>query len=250
MNKKAIFAGAFLSIFLHLLLGLNTFRPTKILKPETSAKTEKAPVTVVMPRIQEESKVSPSEREESPSLSAKADSLAPQPDPQLKKLFEATKSLEHIEEKKGELAEGKEARDILPELRIDISAPEIIIGAIGCLGMRVAIVASHSQAILGEVKFDSGAKMAPFSGKLINYSNRVRLLPQDYFGEELARFLKENKAQFFLLVPAHLDREFAELQRKKITRSGYRMNEVRATEAQFIKTGERYSLSLTGIVSK
>lgn len=248
MNKHLI-AGIFLSILLHLLF-LNTF-PPKILKPEEpSVKIEKAPVRVVTPRIQEELKVSPSEREEFPSLSAKADSLAPQPDPQLKKLFEATKSLEYIEEKKGDLTEGREDRDILPELRIDISDPEIIIGAIGCLGMRVAIVASHSQAILGEVKFDSGAKIAPFRGKLINYSNRVRILPPDYLGEELAQFLKENKAQFFLLVPTHLDREFAELQRKKITRSGYRISQIRATEAQFIKTGERYSLSLTGIVPK
>lgn len=147
------------------------------------------------------------------------------------------------------LVSEREPQDGLPPLKIDISHKEELMTAARYFGLKFAVL-SNSAQILAEIRPEAAGAVVPFEEDPARFSNRLRHLPSDYFGEQIARYLRDRQARMYLLVPEKVDKYFAQVQKEGIAATGHAVDRVAATRAVF-ETGQgEPRLKITGITFK
>ena len=135
----------------------------------------------------------------------------------------------------------------LPPLRILWSSPGQLRQVARELGMRIVAVDAAGK-ILAEVSTDGQAALRKFAGRLDQYSNRVRTLPADFFGRRLAGPSAAKATALWVLVPAGLDRQWIELQKRALARRGLAGSKVRELEGRFESAAGRATLVVTRVL--
>ena len=120
----------------------------------------------------------------------------------------------------------------LPAMRIVWTGPEQVRSVARAFRMRIVAINVEGK-VVGEVTMDGEARLVAFNGGLGGYSNRVRTLPADFFGRGLTASAPATIRSLWILVPAHVDKEFVRIQRAAIRERGVRPSAVLAMEARF-----------------
>lgn len=259
MNKKHIFIGIALSLLLHGIVlslhGTESMKQDKLTKSQEKKNIE-TKITAILPqqvKKDEERKIEVAKLNEETPKTVKVEKPVNLPTPPLKELFKPP-ALENVvtNQKQGDVltSEKKEISDYVPELKIDISDVQTVCEAAHFFGMKLVAIDNNNN-ILSEIKVNSPAQLAPFKGSFLDYSNRVRMLPDNYFGETIASFLKEKGAKLYVLIPVAVDLTFSNLQKEAAKREGHVFSQVRATVGRFIKGNDgKYNLLITEVISK
>lgn len=260
MNKKQIILGIILSLCLHGIL-LSIPKSTELMKKDELTKTQmkrnvEPQITAILPqeiKKDEEKRIEVAKLKEEVPKTTKVEKPVTLPTPSLKELFKPP-VVENVatDEKQGDVLTGEKKKnsDYIPELKIDISDSETIFEAANFFGMKIVAIDSGNN-ILCEIKVNSPVQLVPFNGSLLDYSNRVRLLPDNYLGATIASFLKEKGAKLFIFIPAPVDLMFVNLQKEAVAKEGIILSQVRATAGQFVKDKEgKYSLLITDVITK
>jgi len=256
MNKQQIAVGLILSLCLHIVF-LFSFGNLGRLKKETNKIEEvKKKACSVVALLPDESSRKNKEyvSKKPPREKTKANEVVSQKQKQVKiqdfkKLFKS-KPVKDIREAKGDFLKSDNAdSDLLPELKIDISDEQILLGAVRFFGMKIVAI-DNFGALAGEIKINSEPQFSAFKGNLSKYSNRVRFLPIDYFGKRLADFIEEKRARLCLLVPVSVDIMLTDTQREAVSEHGCDPSQVWATAGEFVNNNGRYSFVVTEVVLK
>lgn len=137
--------------------------------------------------------------------------------------------------------------DALPPLQIQWDGPEEARAVARALGMIIVVVDSRNT-ILGELTLSDSVRLVPSNARLDRFSNRVRLLPHGFFGTDMYREADRSIAAIWLLVPAGLDTDIADLQRDAIRERGLVLGDVHGMNGQFVQTPDgQYELRITNI---
>jgi len=145
----------------------------------------------------------------------------------------------------GDLA--KDDAGDLPAMRIVWTGPEQVRSVARAFRMRVVAINAEGK-VAGEVTMDGEARLVAFNGGLAGYSNRVRTLPADFFGRGLTASAPAGIRSLWILVPAHVDKEFVRIQRAAIRERGVNPSAVLAMEARFAPDASgRYRLVVTRV---
>jgi len=142
-------------------------------------------------------------------------------------------------------ASKNEDDNALPPLRIVWSSAGEVRSVARALGLRLVAMNAAGQAV-GEIDTRSG-KWKEFTGRLDQYSNRVRTLPRTFFGLEVVNAPGRAVARFWILVPAGIDRQWMALQRSAVAQRGMKAAQVREVEARFTGAGGSPRLSVVRV---
>jgi len=242
MGKRYIFTGLVFSVLLHtyfMRIPDNAFDKQKEIKQEIKqcAVVAQIPDEIKQERIDpvpiEPPKEEPKERENSPKELFKPDSVK-----------EVTSSQEQ-----GDIKIEEPSKEYLPALKMDISDYEALTGAIRYFGMRIVLINSMGNFV-DEIQLGTRLKVVPIQQALSEFSNRIRILPLNYFGIEIERIIRVRDLTPCMLVPADIDKRFADLQRQAIEKEGHFLDEVEATGARFKKDGKEYKLVIEKLYLK
>ena len=156
---------------------------------------------------------------------------APTPKPPLQKVAQAPPA------PKSELPDPADASveaddKALPPMRIAWSSPQQVRTVARALGLRIVAVNADQQAV-GEIDPYDG-KLRDFTGRLDQYSNRVRTLGRGFFATSDNDAGARDVAGFWILVPAAVDRQWMALQRSAIAERGMTAGQVSQVEARFV----------------
>jgi len=135
----------------------------------------------------------------------------------------------------------------LPALQIVWQSPQELWRVVQALRMKIVAVNSAGE-ILGEVALHGQPQLVRFEGNLSHYSNRVRTLPRRFFGPGVLSSANQEIEHFWILVPSSLDRQFVEVQREAVRRSGRKSEEITAVEAAFERTRSSYQLVVRRVI--
>ncbi len=168
------------------------------------------------------------------------------PRPSLKEVTSATAASNDA--RSGDTAADEDSM-ALPELRIKWRTQREVLEVTKSLGMRILAVNGRNEFV-GELVQVAELRIVPFKGNAGAYSNRVRTLPATYFGEAVLRTASQAVALFMILVPADLDTAFIAQQREAIARDGFKLDDVLAVDARFVRRGGTFELQITQIHRK
>ena len=138
--------------------------------------------------------------------------------------------------------------DYLPELRLIWDSPDQLIHVAKASGMRILLVNRKNEPV-GEMLFDNDLSVKPFKGRLTDFSNRVRSISAQFFGEEILQQSQEPVHCFWVLVPASIDRDWVSVQRDAIRARGLSSSDISYMEARVVLNDESCQLVVTRIVA-
>lgn len=233
MSKTTFVLGITLSIVLHTMLFLPAGAERTELAQRPVATNIPGSVTVAPPEPRPE------------KVEIKPPPERDQHRPELQRVVEANAPT-ILDQEPGDSA-ATEADDSLPALNIVWSGPDEVRRVAHALGMKVVAVDRKSQ-IIAEVALEGSVKLIPFQGALDEFSNRVRSIPQAYFGDRLLREVRQPFVGYWILVPVIVDQQIVEAQRDALFRRNLKASEVRRMEAKFILDGANgYQLVITSV---
>jgi hypothetical protein len=208
---------------------------------EWQAEVPEEPQEVVaQPTVAVDEPLEPEALESEPATQTLADST-----PALQEVVKPSASSAAAVAEPGSSAEPDD--DALPTLRIEWSSARQLKNVARTLGMRIIAVDDRSD-IVGEVSLLGTPALVPFNGRLSNFSNRVRTLARNYFGPADRWEGGERVASLWILVPAGIDRSFADTQRDAIRDAGRSVGDVRTTEGRFEAWADTYRLVITRVI--
>jgi len=197
--------------------------------------SEKCPVTAFVPEKPKKVEIA----EKKPVIKKK------KPEPEINTVKEVFKpssiDTDELVEAKGNIKIAEAKDEYLPALRMDISDYETTMGAVRYFGMKIALLDKLGNFV-DEIRTVRAVEIVPIEESLSEYSNRIRMLPASYFGKRAERIIVLRELTPCVLIPADIDKGFADLQKSIVSRQGYELEEVRATAGRFVRTRDRYRL--------
>jgi len=248
MRKTSLMLGLLLSGLLHALVFLPALSDARRAEPQRERAADDGGKLTVMrtPAPQPMEPAAPPVPEENRQVPAPEPVEAPRLK-ELEKVADTSADMEDVQDMGDMVAESDS--ESLPRLRILWSSPEELRSVARFFGMKVIALDSHGN-ILGQVSLEGVVRLEPSEGNLTGFSNRVRALPSDFFGQSLPRAARSEIRDFWVLVPAGVDARFLTIQEDAIRRRGLQPSEVAAVEARFTPAGRgRYSLVITDVIS-
>ncbi len=259
MSKSSFILGLLLAVGAHVLLFLPIWSA-----PQTpqSAKKENQRVELARrldppPPIEPEQVPPPPEPEPAPQPQTppRPEPEQQRPAPEPEELQEVHQPPEQPEPRPEETPPGETiarraeeiSDDALPPLRIVWSSPDQLRAVAAGTGMRVVGVNTLGE-IIGQVPSRGPVRLEEFTGRLGRFSNRVRTLPRNFFGQVLTRQDGQSVAELWVLVPSRLDRQWISLQKRAIATAGVETQAVRAVEGQFATRSGAFQLVVTRLV--
>jgi len=115
------------------------------------------------------------------------------------------------------------------------------------LNLRILMVSATNEPV-GELAFAHDLLVKEFTGGLASFSNRVRTISAQFFGQELLRRSNRSIRCFWVLVPASVDQEWVLIQKEAIRAMGLRNSQVSHVEAKIIQAANGYELAITKVV--
>jgi len=234
MGKKYMFAGILISVFLHTafftmpnMLGGKKIAIPKGIPEEICTIEARIPEEPIKKEIKKAPVKEPEKKIENMKEVFKPDSV----------------EIDAAPEEEGNIKIEEPTDEYMPALRMDISDRETIMGAVKYFGMKIALQ-NKMDNFVDEVSVKWFNKIIPIQEGLSEYSNRIRRLPENYFGEKLEKIIRMRKLKPCILVPAETDRKFAETQRQVIEKHGYRLDEVQSMTGKFVRGSKGYSLEI------
>jgi len=226
--KKNFLIGACISVLLHVSI----FGMPKMNFKKPAKELEKCPVVA---RIPEPKEAKIEEKKPIPEIK--------QPKKQdMKEVFKPDSvDTDIVPEPTGNIKLEKPSKEYLPALKMDISDYNAIRGAIRYFGMKIALMDKHGNFV-EEIDVGSVSRVRPLESGLSEFSNRIRILPSGYFGPRIEWILNMRELKACMLVPAEIDKTFADIQKEAIVKKGYDLKDVKFTNAKFIRSGNRYRL--------
>lgn len=244
MSKTSLIIGCIVAVALHGLLWLPLMRAdTDKTKAADQAPPKTKLVAAPVPKPVPDPTPVPPEPKPKPAPVKPPKKVEPKPKPPLQEVVKAPAKAKDPEPTSPDPADAvNEDDNALPPLRIVWSSAGEVRTVSRALGLRVVAMNAAGQAV-GEIDAYSG-RLKDFTGRLDQYSNRVRTLPRSFFGTEVASAPGRAVARFWILVPAGIDRQWMALQRSAIAQRGMTATQVREVEARFTGKAARPSLSV------
>lgn len=232
MDKKYVFAGILLSAFLHITFFTmpNLFGGRNIEIPK-GIPEEMCPIEARIPEepVKEEIKKAP----------------AKEPEKKIEDMEEVFKpdsvETEAAPQEEGNIKIEEPTDEYMPALKMDISDYNALMGAVRYFGMKIALIDTFGNFV-DEIKAGKVNKIVPIEQGLSEYSNRIRMLPVNYFGRKIEKIMSIRELSPCILVPAEVDRQFAALQKEVIANRGHALEDVKSTAGRFIREGDAYKL--------
>jgi len=230
MSKTSLLIGCVLAAAVH---GLLLWDPSPVSPPEPVPAEAPPKATLVTAPAPDPKPVPPTPKPKPKPVPPKAGKAAPTPTPPLQKVAQAPAQPEPERPEPKDPAPGADDA-ALPPMRIAWASPQQVRAVARALGLRIVAVNADAEAV-GQIDPYDG-RLADFTGRLDQYSNRVRTLPRGFFGTS-AEAPGRGVARFWILVPAAVDRQWMALQRSAIAERGMKVSEVREVEARFTGSG-------------
>jgi len=254
MDKDLIFTGVILSVLLHAGLWMMSGPEANVTESNIHMYREQCPVDTVLPEIAEdiikEQKEEPLHEKTKAEPVKQEEKFEKEESNSLKELFDPDSiNTDEGENDTGDILSKDKEEDSMPALRLDISDYDSVIGAIKSYGMKIALIDDMGNFI-DELSVTRSPIIVPLKEELSKYSNRVRMLPLDYFGGRIKKILMMRNLKPCILVPVKVDLEFADEQKRVIARKGYDLSEVKATGASFKHAGSRHVIDIEMIFLK
>lgn len=243
MSKTSLLAGCVLAAALHglLLVPLLPSGADEAGGPEAPPKTKLAVAPPTEPKPTEPPPTEPKPRAIEKPKAGKAD---PKPKPPMQQVARAPVQPEPERPDEADASPGRDDK-ALPPMRIAWSSPQQVRTVARALGLRIVAVNAAGRAV-GEIDPYDG-RLRDFTGRLDQYSNRVRTLGRSFFAAFSPGDDVRDVAGFWILVPAAVDRQWMALQSSAIARHGMTAAQVRQVEARFTVSGGQPRLSITRV---
>ena len=239
-SKGYIFAGVVLSLAAHMIVFTADDSSVDMQKEIMKKAPEKCPVTAHMYE-EPKPKVKPLavSKEEQVPVPEKS---PPKKQNTVKKVFEPEAVQRDIStESSGNIKIEQKTDEYIPALKMDISDRKTVLGAIRYFHMKVVLLDKLGNFV-DEIKVGRVLEIVSIEESLAEYSNRIRMLPGGYFGERISRMMALRGLKPCVLVPADVDKRFAELQEDAAQKQGRGLKEVVATFGRFKRVQNRYDL--------
>ena len=248
MSRLSFVIGLAVSLGLHSLLFVNVWgqgkRQAVVAEPPKTAKLIMPPPPEPKqpePR-QEEPKVEPHKEEVmEPPVQAAAKPLE-SPD----QVVKATSPVD-VGQDPGDHAESASG-DVLPELRLTWDNSDELLTVARAMGFRILLINPKNQPI-GELSLQNGITVKRFTRDLSGYSNRVRTLPPDFFGNRVVQQVNEPIRCLWILVPSAVDIHWVSAQKQAVEVQGLQNSQVSHFQAKIVATGNGYDLKSVEVVT-
>ena len=234
MSKTSLIIGAIASVALHALV----FAPQAFsVRPKASARPQVKPKgALVVAMAKPVAEADPRRRKPTPERAAKA--------PVEMEQVHRLRGRKQGSASSGDMASEDTAS--LPSMNIVWTGPEQVRAVARSLGMKIVAIRNDDR-IAGAITLNGDARLIPVAGGLSGFSNRVRILPAQFFGAVAGESIK----CLWVLVPVAVDARFAQVQRDAIQIQGLAPAAVSSMKARFQKDRwGGYTLVVTGIRPK